>query len=220
MFTYLFDGLLRRVFSLSRVDGIYLCIRPWLEGIGSSPCPRFFLLSLPGVWREIRPHLFTTTSVPKLIFFTPISADGRSSHFRLRVLANHLAFFFLSLVTECQHLLAFTLIHILYFHGQTGRRWFTLLFLFLTVSLWRPTNSNTRDSRNSLLLSVGDHVTISTMLYIKKKEKEICRKTRAIIRTELNAKNKIIAIKALAISVVIYSFVIVNWTSIEKKDGY
>ena len=39
MFTYLFDGLLRRVFSLLRVDGIYLCISLWLEGI------KFLLLS-------------------------------------------------------------------------------------------------------------------------------------------------------------------------------
>ena len=55
----------------------YIFIRLWLEGIGSSSCPRFFLLSLPGVWREIRPHLFAMTSVPKLIFFYPISADGK-----------------------------------------------------------------------------------------------------------------------------------------------
>ena len=33
MFTYLFDGLLRRVFSLLRVDGIYLRISLWFEGI-------------------------------------------------------------------------------------------------------------------------------------------------------------------------------------------
>ena len=63
--------------------------RSGLKALSSSSCPRFFPLFLPGVWRKICPHLLTTTSVPKLIFFTPISADGRSSHFRLRVQANH-----------------------------------------------------------------------------------------------------------------------------------
>ena len=67
-----------------------------LKALSSSSCPRFFLLSLPGVWCEIRPHLFrttsvpklfftqslawdpfTTTSVPKLIFFFPITADRK-----------------------------------------------------------------------------------------------------------------------------------------------
>ena len=62
----------------------------------------FFPLSLPGVWREIRPHLFTTppvpklfftrslawdplttTTVPKLIFLFPISTDGRRGLFPL-----------------------------------------------------------------------------------------------------------------------------------------
>ena len=72
--------------------------------MGSSFCPRFFPLSLPRVWREIRhppnqfattsvPKLFftqslawdpfTTTSVPKLIFLFPISADGRRGLFPL-----------------------------------------------------------------------------------------------------------------------------------------
>ena len=49
----------------------------------SSSCPRFFSLSLPGVRREIRPRLFTTTSVPKLIFLFPISAEARRGLFPL-----------------------------------------------------------------------------------------------------------------------------------------
>ena len=107
----------------------------------------------PEFGREIRPHLFTTTSVPKNWFsFTLFPLTERRCHFRFRVLDNHLAAIFFPPVTECKHLLAFTLTHILYFHGQAGRSWPTLLFLFLAVSLWRPTNSNTRDSRNSLFL--------------------------------------------------------------------
>ena len=102
--------------------------RSGVKALSSSPCPRLFPLSLPGVWREIRPHLFTTTSVPKLFFtrslawdpftttsvpktdfLSPISADRRSSHFRLRVLANHFASIFFLPVPECKHLLAFIL---------------------------------------------------------------------------------------------------------------
>ena len=51
-----------------------------------------FRLSLPRVLTWASLHLFTTMSDPKLIFLFPTSADGRSSHFRLRVLANHLVF--------------------------------------------------------------------------------------------------------------------------------
>ena len=50
-----------------------------------------FRLPLPGV---LALDLFAMTSVQKLIFLFPTSADGRSSHFRLRVLANHLASIF------------------------------------------------------------------------------------------------------------------------------
>ena len=54
-----------------------------LKALSSSSCPRLIPLSLPGVWREIRPHPFTMTSVPKLIFLFPISADGRRGLFPL-----------------------------------------------------------------------------------------------------------------------------------------
>ena len=59
--------------------------------------------------------------------------------------------FFIHPLTECKHLLAFNLTHILYFLRQAGRSWTTLLFLFLAV-IWRPANSNTEGSRNSLFL--------------------------------------------------------------------
>ena len=74
---------------LAKFLNIYL----WLEGMGTS-CPGLYFAPLPGVLALDSPHLFTTTSVPKLIFLFPTSADGRTSHFHLRVLANHLAFFF------------------------------------------------------------------------------------------------------------------------------
>ena len=47
----------------------------------------------PGVWHEI-PRPLTATSSSKLIFFTPISADGKRGYFHFGILANHLAFIF------------------------------------------------------------------------------------------------------------------------------
>ena len=110
----------------------YVFIRLWLEGMGSS-CPRFFPLSLPGVWHEILPHLFTTNSVPKLIFFYPISADGKkvplpfllsSSFSSQSILWDYYLF---DPVTECKHLLAFILTWIYYL-------WNWPRFLFLANS--------------------------------------------------------------------------------------
>ena len=152
MFTCLFGRFLRKVFSLLRSDGI-LCIHKVLAWRH-----RFFFLS------KILSAFFTRCLVQdsppsvhdglcsKTDFPYPYFRCRKRGYFRFRILANHLAFFFPSLVTECKHLLTFTRTHILYFHGQAGRSWPTLLFLFLAVSLWRPTNSNTGDSRNSLFL--------------------------------------------------------------------
>ena len=50
--------------------------------------------SSPGVLATVFTHLVTPTAVLKLIFFIPISADGKRCYFRFRVLANHLASFF------------------------------------------------------------------------------------------------------------------------------
>ena len=47
------------------------------------------------------------------------------------------------------------------------------------------------------------------------REEHYSRITR-ITRTELNIKNKVIAINTLAILVVMYSFNIINWTLAEK----
>ena len=84
------DGFLWRIFSLLRAGEVFKYIYLWLEGMGTS-CPGFYFAPLPGVLALDSPHLFTTTSVRKLIFLFPTSVDGRSSLFRLRVLANHLA---------------------------------------------------------------------------------------------------------------------------------
>ena len=109
MFTYLFDGFLRRIFSLLRVDGILFIYNALARSFGirshvHSRWPHLQNCSSPGAWHKTP---FTATSVPKLIFFTPISADGRSSHFHLRVLANHLAsIFFLPLPGDSLGLLS------------------------------------------------------------------------------------------------------------------
>ena len=74
MFTYLFDGFLRRVFSLLRVDRILYIYNAlvWRH--------RFFLLS------KILSAFFTQSlglrsRVHSLIFLFPISADGRRGLF-------------------------------------------------------------------------------------------------------------------------------------------
>ena len=59
-------------YGLAKFLNIYL----WLEGVGTS-CPGFYFAPSPGVLALDSPHLFTTTSVPKLIFFFPISVDGK-----------------------------------------------------------------------------------------------------------------------------------------------
>ena len=97
-----------------------------LKALSSSSCPRFFLLSLPGAWRQIHPHLFTTTSVPKLIFLFPISTDGRRGLFPLGILANHLAsIFFLPLSGDSLGLLYIPVPHSLPIRSQsTNICWF------------------------------------------------------------------------------------------------
>ena len=54
----------------------------------------------------------------------------------------------------------------------------------------------------------------------EKIRKEYYRRTRLVLRTELNAKNRIQALNALAVPVVTYSFNIVNWnlSDIQRMD--
>ena len=51
----------------------------------------------------------------------------------------------------------------------------------------------------------------------QKLKKELVRRTRLILKTELNSKNRITAINMLAISVITYSFNIIAWNLSEVK---
>ena len=105
---------------------------------------------------------FTATSVQKLFFLFPISADGRRGLFPRWGPSQSFGFyllpspvrrfvraticpctpFFTHLVTKCKHLLVCILTWIC----------LTYITILLMVILWRLTNSNTRGSRNSLFL--------------------------------------------------------------------
>ena len=103
-------GSFGEYFLFYRLAG-FLHSSPWMR---RSSCPRafrFFTWSL--AWDP-----FTVTSIPKLIFFIPTSADRRRCYFRFRVLASYLASFFFPPVTECKHLLAFILTWICYFSSE------------------------------------------------------------------------------------------------------
>ena len=52
----------------------------------------------------------------------------------------------------------------------------------------------------------------------QKIRKELYRRARKILQTELNSKNKIMALNSLAVPVVSYSFNIINWTINEIKQ--
>ena len=115
----------------------------------------------PESWHGPRPICSRWRLFQKLIFLFPIPADGRSSHFRLRLLANHLAsIFFLPLVTKCKHLSASTLTHILYFDLHYLSEWSFFDGLLLLIQIWR--NSSNLIS----LLLMGDHVTMDILFVI------------------------------------------------------
>ena len=168
MFTYLFDGFLRRVFSLLRDDGIVYIHntlawrhRSFLSKIISD----FFTWSL-GIRSRVlsrRPHL-------QNIFFTPISSDERKGLFPLWDSSQSFSFYLLL----CQAIATdyyMSSISLLYpsghrvktsvaFHSDpqsllspTGRSKLTYITIpLLAVILWRPAKTR-RDSRNSLFLS-------------------------------------------------------------------
>ena len=151
-----FDGFLWRIFPLLQANRLDVLFSPglkvWLLLVQDT-----FHLPLPGV---LALDSSATTFVQQLIFFFPTSADGRSSHFCLRVLANH--FWLLSssfpwsgdslgllYVTRVRLPSTDSLTHIF-----SDRPYY---YPVLTVILWWLANSNTRYSRNSLfLLSQGD----------------------------------------------------------------
>ena len=124
-----------------------------------------FRLPLPGV---LALDLSATTSVQQLIFFFPTSADGRSSHFRLRVLANHFGFYLLPSPGQAIRVRSQStdsLTHILYFLRQAMRNWPILLSCLNGHSFGWPANSNTEGLGTFFIspLSVGDHVTIAIL---------------------------------------------------------
>ena len=154
MFTYLFDGFLRRVFSLLRVDGILYIYNAlaWRHRF-------FFLFKILSDFFtrsfDIRSHVHSRwPHLQNWFSFTLFLLTERRCHFRFRVLANHLAFFFLSLVTVCKHLLAFTLTHILYFLRQAVRNWPILLFSLNGHSLDGLLIQTRRGRGHSLSLSL------------------------------------------------------------------
>ena len=51
----------------------------------------------------------------------------------------------------------------------------------------------------------------------QKRKKELIRRTRLILKNELNSKNRITAISMLAIPVITYSFNIIDWNLSEVK---
>ena len=65
----------------------------------------------------------------------------------------------------------------------------------------------------------GDGIQHASMK--EKLRKEVIRRIRAILRTELNSKNRITAMNTLAVLVITYSFNIINWnlTEIQKLNG-
>ena len=157
-------------FFYSWVDSIYFIFGVWLESrVPFLSCPRYFRLSFPGGLARASPHLVTTMSNSRLIFFLPTSADGRSSHFRPRAPANHLASLFFSLVrwsvraTIC-HPLSHSLsirspsTNICFFHSDLDLLlWDWPTLSLLTVILWRLANSSTRNSSNLISSLSGEH---------------------------------------------------------------
>ena len=119
--------------------------------------------SSPGVWHNIP---FTATSVPKLIFFTPISTDGRRGLFPLWDSSQSFGFYLLIPHSDDSlGQLYVPILHSLPIRSQSANIcWFQfwpgfvtsgltyITIPLLTVILWRPANSNTRDSINSLFL--------------------------------------------------------------------
>ena len=74
------------------------------------------------------------------------------------------------------------------------------------------------ESNKYLGVTEGDGIQHSSMR--EKIRKECFRRVRSILRSELNARNRIYAINSLALTLVTYSFTLINWslTEIKKID--
>ena len=173
MFSYRFDGFLRRVFCLLRAGGIlyiYNALAWRHRYLLSKILSAFFTRSLGP---RFAPSVTGAISLQKLISSSLFPLTKKGCYFRFRILANHLAFFFLSLVrvqiSVGFHSVGdpFGLLYlspewgygvqiawpICFLPSPVGRNWPTFFISLLTVNLWRPANSNTEGSRNSLFLS-------------------------------------------------------------------
>ena len=187
---------LRRVFSLLRAGGLYIIyssgLKVWVLHVQDSfRLPPVILAVVQYIlsrqllsrkslfWCFARslardsPHLFTTTSLFKTDFPYPYFRCRKGGYFRLRTLANYLAFFLpypghrmqtsvgfhsvgdpfglLSLSPEWGYRVQIAW-PIFFPSSMAGRSWPTFFISLLTVNLWRPANSNTECSRNSLFL--------------------------------------------------------------------
>ena len=152
---------------------IYIYIWLWLEGI-SSTCPRFFPLSSPRVSVRDSPHLFTATSLFKIDFLFPLflltekgatSASGFwpiislflpfPGHRVQTSVGFHSVgdlFGLLSLSPEWGYRVQIAWPIFVFLPSTAGRSWPTFFISLFTVNHWRPANSNTEGSRNSLFL--------------------------------------------------------------------
>ena len=66
-------------------------------------------------------------------------------------------------------------------------------------------------------LGIQEAEGVSNAANKEKVRKEFYRRVRAILQTELNARNKVMAINSLAITIGTYSYNILNWTISEIK---
>ena len=133
MFTYLFDGFLRRVFSLLRAGEILYMHNAlaWRHGSFLSKILSAFFTRSLGIRSRIlsrRPHL------RKLIFFTPLSADGRRGLFPLWDSSQSFSFYLLlPLSGDSLGLLYVPLSHSLSIRSQSANIcWFPFLPGFVT----------------------------------------------------------------------------------------
>ena len=120
-----------------------------------------YFASSPGVLATVSTNLVTTTAVLKLNSLFHISADEKGATSVFRVLANHSALsssftlsddsfgllyvssISLSLSIRSQSANIFWRLFCPGFVTSAARNWSTFLIPLLTVSLWRPFNSNT-----------------------------------------------------------------------------
>ena len=71
---------------------------------------------------------------------------------------------------------------------------------------------------NYKYLGIVENCGISHKVMKQNIKKEYIRRVRLVLKTQLNAKNKITAVNSLAVPVASYSFTIVNWTAHEIKQ--